>query len=600
MTTITVTSQAELVAALKTAQGGDTILLADGHYGDIDLKNDYTSTVTIKAENPLGAQFTRLGLVGATNITIDGLQLETGLAVKDGSKDIGVLNCDIDGNFYTRNVNGLTVDGVDVSGGRWGLLLNSVQNFSITNSFIHEVTEDLMRITGNSYNGVIENNIIGDTKAPKPLHPDVIQVFHANGYVPHDITIRGNLLYDLPDEGMVAAQGIFLGDAGRGEGNQGFENFIIEGNLISTAAKNTIFVNSGKDTVVIENNTLMPRGGGGNIRLVGKDWDDGGPVIEGNIVNTIILETKAIDHPGNNYVYGKHGSGDDVATLFAGVDPSQWESYLPVAGSAIDFGSGYGAAERLLALLKEFAAIEESGTANDDQTPLPVDDAPALEPDTTDDTDTDTLPDQAETPAVVVKPTIVYDHDKVVQLRGQYGHYVEVGHQDAMAIDEGSISLTFNADVTGWKRALISKDSSGTGDAISAWIDNGTLIVRFQDGENTVSFTKEGIKTHTDYDLLITFDEEKVAVWLDDTLLGEAAMDVDMSNSSDSLLIGAFNGKSSIGTTNNVQYFFDGTITDVMIYDTALTPAELAALDSEVHAETLSDIGLGLQSGLHL
>ncbi|TGD41029.1 hypothetical protein EEB11_19505, partial [Pseudotabrizicola sediminis] len=67
-------------------------------------------------------------------------------------------------------------------------------------------------------------------------------------------------------------------------------------------------------------------------------------------------------------------------------------------------------------------------------------------------------------------------------------------------------------------------------------------------------------------------------VWLDGTLIGEAAADVDLSQNSNDLVIGAFNGNSAAGTTDGVRDFFDGTISDLTMYDTVLTPAELAAL----------------------
>ncbi len=54
MATIRVTTQAELLSALKTATGGDTLLLADGNYGEIKLTDTFGSPVTIKAENDQG------------------------------------------------------------------------------------------------------------------------------------------------------------------------------------------------------------------------------------------------------------------------------------------------------------------------------------------------------------------------------------------------------------------------------------------------------------------------------------------------------------------------------------------------------------------
>ena len=115
MATIRVTNQSELVSALKTAAGGDNILLADGNYGDLTIKNDYTSTVTIQAENPLGASFERIEFSGATNVAVDGLQFTKGLAIKAESAGISVLNSDVDGPIYCRTVDGLVIDNVDVS-----------------------------------------------------------------------------------------------------------------------------------------------------------------------------------------------------------------------------------------------------------------------------------------------------------------------------------------------------------------------------------------------------------------------------------------------------------------------------------------------------
>ncbi|MFN7224042.1 MAG: right-handed parallel beta-helix repeat-containing protein [Paracoccaceae bacterium] len=579
MAILKVANQQELLAALKTAQAGDTVLLADGHYGDIDLKNKYTSSVTIKAENPLGAEFTRLGLVGATNITLDGLQFQTGLGIKDFSKGIAVLNSDVDGMIYCRNVDGLMIDNTEVSGGNFGVLFNSVQNFSITNSYIHHAVQDVMRITGNSYNGLVENNVIAETTGGYPLHPDLIQLFAANGVTPHDLTIRGNLLYDHNNPGETMAQGIFMSDPAK----DGYRNILIEDNLLRVVSPNSIYINGGQENVIVQHNTLMPAGtGGAIIRLAQKSGlDNSGTIVTGNVVKSILDETKA-SQISDNYVYSKSA---DMSTLFSSLDHTQWTSYIPVEGSAIDFGSGYGAQGRLLQLLEDFEALkdlEAARAADQIQSPPPLA-APELVH-----VAPDVAPEAVDQPDAA--PSVVYAHDKTVQLSGGKGRFVSVQHDAAMETDEGTISLTFNADVVGWKRGLISKDTAGAGDAISAWIDNGKLVVRFQDGEQTLTMVKDGITAHKNYDLVISFDNEEVQVWLDSELVGKAAFDVDLSQNTDDLVIGAFNGKSRAGTFDGVHYFFDGTITDVMFHDTALSPAELAALDNVTHTQDLDGL----------
>ena len=60
MTTTTVSNQTELLGALNRAQGGDTIVLENGHYGSMKITADFASTVTVRAENRLGATICRI------------------------------------------------------------------------------------------------------------------------------------------------------------------------------------------------------------------------------------------------------------------------------------------------------------------------------------------------------------------------------------------------------------------------------------------------------------------------------------------------------------------------------------------------------------
>ncbi len=561
MAILKVSSQTQLISALSTAKGGDTILLANGNYGSITIRNDFASTITIKAESALGAQFGKIGFLGATNVKLDGLQVSGGLAVEGGSKDIAVVNSDIDGTFYTRSVNGLTLDRVDISGGEFGVVLNTVQNFRITNSHIHDAITDLVRITGNSFNGMIENNVLSNTHATPGMHPDIIQFMHHNGMTPHDLIIRGNILHDAPEPGKVTAQGIFISDPGRGDQNKGYQNILIEDNLINTPAANTIFVHSGHSSVEILNNTLVSHnGGGGNIRLIGRDF--GGPVIDGNVFKSLGDDNK-LANLGDNFIYGIK---TPVSTLFSGTNGADWKSYIPVKGSAIDFGSGYGAIERLAELIKTAGGKAPVGSV--------------------------VTPPSTEVPqALEDQPEMVFGVDKAFEKTGSSKGWTAIKHDDDMEIDEGAISLTFNADTVAGNRGIISKGAAGNRDDFSAWIKNGKLIVAFENGKDFIAITKSGIKANTDYDLLVSFDNDMVQVWLDNTLVGQRAFDIDLSDNSEALVIGGVNGHSARGTTNKVHSFFDGTISNVAIYDEALTPSELAALDDDVHSRTLDDQG---------
>lgn len=553
MATIKVSNQAQLLSALKTATGGDTILLADGNYGEVTLKNKFSSAVTIKAEHAQGADFTKITLSDASNLAFDGLDLQYSFNATSSS-NISVKNLTSDSMLSFRDVNGLVVDKVSATGGQYGILLNSVQNFTVTNSTFGKTTEDVMRITGNSYNGVVENNVLADAIAKAPTHPDLLQMFAANGYTPHDIVIRGNLLYDDPKTGSVAAQGIFMSDPSTG----GYKNILIEDNLINVSSPNSIYINGGQKNVAVLNNTLIPGVGDGGaiIRLAEKSgMNNSGTTVDGNVAKLIVNETKS-SHIGDNYFYGRNV---DLSSLFHGTNGSTWANFVPVDGSPIDFGSAYGAQDRLSELLlKHYGQQTPTIPKGEDTSPA--------------------TPDPTG-------PTSVYHQDKSYELNGTKKGVVALAHDADLSIDTGSIHLSFNADTVSGSRGIISKGGAGYDDDFSAWIQNGKLILCFENDQGQqVTLSKTGIKAHTDYDLLITFDEDKVKVWLDNTQIGEAKFDLDLSGNSESLVLGGMNGQSTRGTINKVASFFDGTISELSVYDSVLTPSEFATLETLQHA----------------
>ncbi len=553
---IRVTTQSELDSALKAAKGGETITLADGHYGALATGNDYASNVTIRAENALQATFDKINFYGATNISVDGLKVDTGLSVERSSVNISVLNSDINGTLYCRNVDGLIVDNVTVDGlpnnSKFGLLLNSIQNFTITNNRIGGTTEDVMRITGNSYNGLMENNVLHDTVAERPTHPDMLQFFGANGYTPHDITIRGNVFCDNQATGSVNAQGIFVSDPGPG----GFKNILIEDNMINVGSPNSIYINGGQENVVVRNNTLIPGAGDGGaiIRLAGKaGYDNSGTTIEGNVAKMMLDETHS-SQIVDNHLYGRHA---DLGSLFIGTNGSSWENFLPAEGSAIDFGSGFGAATRLTDLLMEHygqTVIERdfSVTAPADATVI--------------------VPDAPDAIAMLFSSAETHLFD------GAKANLVTVAADEAVLADQGTISLSFNADTVSGSRGLISKGAAGRHDDLSAWIQNGKLSIAFENDEGkSGKIDVQGIKAGTDYKLQISYDEGHVNAYLNGELVGSRAFDLDLSGNHEALVLGGVNGQSTRGTTDHVSSFFDGTISGVAIYDHAMTPADLTA-----------------------
>ncbi|MDH2328594.1 LamG domain-containing protein [Cereibacter sp. SYSU M97828] len=562
MPTIKVTNAGEFQTALKNVKSGDTILLGDGNYGATTLR-DMPTNVSIKAENEGKAVFGKISVNG-DHVSLDGLKVNGGL-FGGWIEDLKITNSEIKGTVNFRDVDGLVLEGNDISsnGENMALLLNSVRNFTVESNVIHDAVEDMVRITGNSHNGVFGNNVVRDIQGRGDLHCDLLQMLPVNGIMPRDITIRGNLFYDDPSTGTRTPQGIFLNNPA----GEGYKNILIEDNMIATGHVNSIFIAGGEENVVIRNNTLLPNKNdeGGIIRLASRNgYDNSGVVVEANVFKQLVNETRSTI--GDNHIYGA-GNVDNLFA-FGNKAGSLWQDFLPLKGTAVDFGSNMGALDRLSQLL--------GGDKDDGTVVTPVKPSPVPEP----------TPAPQPTPQPIENDNgaadVVFELAGRREVTGQAHRMITVEHKAAMEIDSGTVELTFNADTVGWRRGIISKDSKE--DGFSAWIDNGKLIVTFDNDKGKVDFGISGIKTKTDYDLKLTFGDGKVGVWLDGELKGEKALDFTLEGNTEKLLLGGYNGRSTSGTTDAQHYFFDGRITDVKISSTGGKQAEQPVNDDDANA----------------
>ena len=139
MATIHVSDTEGLLAALKSAAGGDTIVLADGDYGALNLKGrygpnvlPYDSPVTITSATPGGARFETVTIRDAQNLTFDQVTM-TGEFRASFSSNIAVTNS-VGHALYFRDVAGATITGNHVSEGKYTLNLFSVSDFTITDN----------------------------------------------------------------------------------------------------------------------------------------------------------------------------------------------------------------------------------------------------------------------------------------------------------------------------------------------------------------------------------------------------------------------------------------------------------------------------------
>ena len=297
-TTVTVSSTAALYAALANAQGGETIKLAAGNYGDFNLSAKsgfditFASNVTITSADPAhAASFIGIDLRGVTNLTLDGLRFDYTFAKGDpiyerpftvtGGQNIAILNSTFDGdvakgvstaaNGYgyaiglsVRGVTNATVEGNEFSNFHRGLVVNDSKQVVVVGNDVHSMRMDGMNFS-DVQGAVIEGNRIHDFRgSPTSVdHSDMIQFWTSGTKEPStDIVIRGNVL----DIGSGSAtQSIFMRndmvDRGLAGKEMYYRNVTIENNVITNGHMHGITVGETAG-LVIKNNSVLHADGG--------------------------------------------------------------------------------------------------------------------------------------------------------------------------------------------------------------------------------------------------------------------------------------------------------------------------------------------------
>ena len=108
----------------------------------------------------------------------------------------------------------------------------------------------------------------------------------------------------------------------------------------------------------------------------------------------------------------------------------------------------------------------------------------------------------------------------------------------------------------------------------TSYIENGKLKIRFQQDGDEQNFVINNIQANKDYEVTASFGDGKVSVWLNDKLVAEGNLDMDWSSSDEFLQIGA-NGWASEAGQAGFRDVFDGTISDVYVFDSDLTPQQI-------------------------
>jgi PKD repeat protein len=299
-TTVNVSTAAELQTALKNATGGETILLAAGTYGMLQLingKTQYdvthsaTAPVTIRsADANQPAVFTGLDLRSTSGFTFENLTFDYTYAsgnvlssrpfmVSNGT-DITIRGCTFDGDvavnrnaidngfgfgigFSGRNCTNLVFENNTLHTFHRGAIFDNCDNTVVRGNDVHSVRMD--GLTFAAMQGVlIEDNHLHDFKRSLASadHADMIQFWTNSTTRPStDIVIRGNTL-DIGTGDFT--QSIFMRneevDSGRAGPAMFYRNILIEDNTIYNDHTNGITVGETAG-LIIRNNAVLHANG---------------------------------------------------------------------------------------------------------------------------------------------------------------------------------------------------------------------------------------------------------------------------------------------------------------------------------------------------
>ena len=363
---IIVANSSELLNAINNVQGGDTITLLNGSYGDLTISGkDNNSAVTIRANTGATPVFTSINFNNSSYWNLVGVNIKPRYTSgADGTRAVNlngdyltVKNCNInyaddisgwtESDWLARTGNGITMSGSNIS-----ILENTItavdhgigsdaSNSLVSGNLIANFRGDGIRGLGDDI--VYEFNTIKNSYDVDDNHDDGFQSWSigpggvGTGVV-KNVVLRGNTIINFEDptqsyKGNLQGVGLFDGM---------FENWIVENNLVITdhwhgisfyGAINCTIVNN---TVVDNDLTPSP-----DPWIMVTDHKNGTPssgVIVRNNISTDFSFSGGVTEDHNIEI-----TMNEASTYFADPSGGNGDYHLIATSSAVDAGSSVNA-----------------------------------------------------------------------------------------------------------------------------------------------------------------------------------------------------------------------------------------------------------------
>ncbi|UWR25066.1 tandem-95 repeat protein [Sulfitobacter sp. S223] len=187
----------------------------------------------------------------------------------------------------------------------------------------------------------------------------------------------------------------------------------------------------------------------------------------------------------------------------------------------------------------------------------------------------------SSTPLVVkTAAPLIFDAPGAVTFDGIAGDVIELPHDEAYEISQGTIAFSFIADTTSGPQGLFSKDASGYvggGNHAVIYLDGNTLTARFQNGASETILTSSGIAVGQEYEIAATFGASGVTLWVNGNAVASDPLVTDWGLNVEAIQWGG-RGWASASGDFGFDAPFNGILADRQIYAQELTASQIAAL----------------------
>ncbi len=200
---------------------------------------------------------------------------------------------------------------------------------------------------------------------------------------------------------------------------------------------------------------------------------------------------------------------------------------------------------------------------------------------------------------------------------GTPSEYVAVAHDEAFALNDGTVQFWFNARTTVGRQVLFAKDGEGLREGqLSISLDGDRIEATLEDGsdidtvfENLFGLASYTIRTdmivqwNTWYHLAFTFGRGGMKLYLDGNLVGVNGFGGGTRGNEEAIVIGGSNGTNTDASGDlsllMISDPFDGLIDEVAVFGEALDQGQiLEIIENGPSTVAASGSGAGLSGGL--